>query len=203
LKFYHAPQTCTDGIIVILEEIGAPYSIDIVDFARNEQSSAEFLALNPAGKVPVLVLEDGTVLTQWTAIAAYLGRLVPGKELLSTSPVVMARTLQMVDYITGTAHGLGFTRIVRPGSFAEREDDYPAAAERGHTLAKRSLEIIDQFLGAATFLAGGSFSIADAALFYIAHWSVTLLGYELPDNCKRHYAMMLDRPSVQRLLKHA
>ena len=200
MQLLQMPGTCTDGILVLLEEVGLPYTTRLIDFAKGAQQSPEFLAINPKGKVPVLVLDDGTVLTQWLAIATYLASLRPELELLPTSGLAMAQTLEVVDYITATAHMLGFSRIVRPEKFAEREEDFERASQRGHRLAKESLDVLDRSLDGRRFAAGEAFSIADAALFFIEHWSAALLGYELPSNCGAHYALMLERPSVQRLL---
>ena len=61
----YAKKTCSVGIHVLMEEIGAPYDLKIVDFSKGEQKTPEYKALNPKGKVAALVREDGSVLTEY------------------------------------------------------------------------------------------------------------------------------------------
>ena len=55
----YAKKTCSIGIHVLLEEIGTPYDLKVVDFSKKEQKTPEYLALNPKGKVAALVRDDG------------------------------------------------------------------------------------------------------------------------------------------------
>ena len=67
LKLYTVPGTCALASHIALEEAGAPYSVEVLSFKNNQQSSAEYLKINPKGRVPALLTDHG-VLTETPAI---------------------------------------------------------------------------------------------------------------------------------------
>ncbi|MBO0903170.1 glutathione S-transferase family protein [Jiella sonneratiae] len=76
-KLYFHPQSRAAVVRWMLEEVGADYELVPVDFEKGENRSPEFLALNPMGKLPTLVLPDGTVMTEVAAILAHLADCFP------------------------------------------------------------------------------------------------------------------------------
>ena len=82
MKLYYMPGACSIGIHVLLEEIGKPYDVHKVDGAKQEQYGPDFVALNPKSKVPTLQRDDGSVLTEFPAIAVWLARKNPEAALL-------------------------------------------------------------------------------------------------------------------------
>ena len=78
----------------------------VVDFSKKEQKSPEYLAMNPKGKVPALVRDDGSVLTEYAAIATWLAMTNPEAKLMPTDAEGMARTLEATDFAVGTIHML-------------------------------------------------------------------------------------------------
>jgi glutathione S-transferase len=199
MKIFHAKGTCSIGILVIAEEFGITYGLELVDLVRRDQYSPEYIGRNPKAKVPLLELDDGDYLTEWPAIAAYLAlsSLQPG--MLATDPLGLARALEAVDYIVSTVHMQGFTRIVRPGLFTPDEANFDQVKSRGREIFDQGLRLIDERLTGREFLLG-DFSIADGALFYIERWMVDRLDDALPARCKDHYERMLAREPVQRAL---
>ncbi len=199
MKIYHGKGTCSVGILVIAEELGVAYDLEIVDLARRDQYSPDYIGRNPKAKVPLLQLDDGDYLTEWPAIAAYLALSSPQQGILATDPLGLARALEAVDYIVSTVHMQGFTRIVRPGLFTPDEADFDQVKSRGREIFDQGLRLMDERLTGREFLLG-EFSIADAALFYIEHWMVNRLDNALPARCKDHYERMLAREPGQRAL---
>ena len=82
MKLYWGPHTCAIGIHVLLEEAGAAYETEKLDVAGGATRQPPFLAVNPKGKVPTLVRGDGSVLTEFPAIATWIARMHPDKALL-------------------------------------------------------------------------------------------------------------------------
>ena len=82
MKLYYMPGACSIGIHVLLEEIGKPYDLQKIDGAKQEQYGPDFVKLNPKSKVPTLQKDDGSVLTEFPAIATWLARKNPDKNLL-------------------------------------------------------------------------------------------------------------------------
>lgn len=76
LTLYHAPNTRSTGVLILLEELGAPFELQVLDMKAGEQRRPEFLALNPMGKVPAL--KDGdAIVTEQVAIFLHLADLFP------------------------------------------------------------------------------------------------------------------------------
>jgi glutathione S-transferase len=74
MKLYYALGTSAVGIRVLLEEIGKPYEVALLDLAAREQYQPAFSSINPKSKVPALIRNDGSVLTEFGAIARWLAR---------------------------------------------------------------------------------------------------------------------------------
>ena len=200
MKLYYSAGSCALGIHVLLEEIGAPFELARINFAEREQYGPAYLAVSPKSKVPALQLDDGTVLTEFQAIAVFLGLTNPDKHLIPADARGHARMLEAMDYIVGTIHGLGFARIFRSAAFSPSEADHAAVKARGLEIANNGFALIEQTLAGKNWLAG-DFSLADPALFYVTYWAAARLKIPLPPNVRGHFERMMDRPSVQKALK--
>ena len=80
LTLFHLPNTRSTGALILLEELGAQYELQVLNRKTSEQRAAPFLAINPMGKVPAL-LHDGTLVTEQAAIYLYLADLYPAAGL--------------------------------------------------------------------------------------------------------------------------
>jgi glutathione S-transferase len=197
MKLFYAPDTSAVGIRVLLEEIGRPYEIVPVDLRAGEQYQPPFTSINPKSKVPTLIRDDASVLTEFGAIARWLARTHPEAELLPIETEPEARATELLDYVVGTVHMRGFSRMIVPAVFgpAAQHEDIIAVGRR---IATTGFEIIDAGLSGKTYVAG-RYSYADAALFYVERWAERL-SMPLPANCQRHYDTMKQRAAVERVL---
>jgi glutathione S-transferase len=198
-KLFYAPGACSLGIHVLLEEIGTPYEASRVNLREGDQRKPDFAAMNPKGKVPTLVRDDGSVLTEFPAIAVWLARTNPQAKLLPDDIETQARVTEALAYVVSTIHMQGFSRLFGPGNFAPSEADHPAVLARGREIAEKGLALMDKALAGKDYIAG-AFSIADAALFYVESWAGAK-GVALPANCAAHLARMKARPAVQRAMQ--
>lgn len=96
LTLYWGPGTCAIGIHMLLEELGLPYRTVKIDVHGGGTHTEKFLAINPKGKVPTLVREDGSVLTEFGAIATWLGLVNKESGLLPRDPESSARILSLI-----------------------------------------------------------------------------------------------------------
>lgn len=199
MKLYYAPGACSIGIHVILAEIGKPYEAHRVDFQKQEQYGPDFKAINPKSKVPTLVRDDGSVLTEFPAISLWLARSNPGTQLLPADLEGEVRAMEALDFTVATLHMQGFTRLFRPGNFSPNEADHDKVKARGREIIDAGLRLMDETLAGKDYLLG-SFSVADAALFYVEFWAADRMSIPLPANCAAHLARMKARPSVQRVM---
>src|SRR5262249_48665785 len=113
MKLMYSPGACSVGIHVLLEEIGKPYEAQLVNLREGAQFKPDFTAVNPKSKVPTLVRDDGSVLTEYPAIAFWLARTNPEKKLLPDDVDAQARTFEALDYAVSTIHMQGFSRLFR------------------------------------------------------------------------------------------
>lgn len=199
MKLFYSPNACSLGIHVILEEIGKPFELMKVDLASGAQYKEPFISLNPKSKVPALGLADGSVITEWPAVAWYLAKTNPEAHLLPTSLEGEVKALELLDYMIATVHMRGFTRIFRPANFTPTTADEPAVQRTGREIVEAGFKQLAQSLGAKAYLLG-DFSIADAALFYLTHWGVNRAKITLPPALTSHLERMRARPAVQRAL---
>src|SRR5271154_4626019 len=161
MKLYYAPGACSLGIHVLLEEIGKPYDGVVVNLRQGEQFQADFTAVNPKSKVPTLARDDGSVLTEFPAIAYWLAKTNPFANLLPDDIDQQARALEMLDYAVATAHMQGFGRPFRAPNFPPNAADEETVKARGKEIATKGFALLDKALEGKDY-AVGKFSIADA-----------------------------------------
>ncbi len=199
MKLYYAPGVCSIGIHVLLEEIGKPYELEAVNLREGAQYKPDYVAVNPKSKVPALVRDDGSLQTEYPAIAFWLARTNPFSNLLPDNIDLQARALELMDYCVATIHMQGFTRIFRPGNFAPSAADEEAVKARGKEIVEKGFATLNAALEGKDY-AVGKFSIADSAIFYVEFWAGRM-GMTLPPNCAAHLERMKARPSVQRTMQ--
>jgi glutathione S-transferase len=144
---------------------------------------------------------NGSVLTEFPAVAWWLALTNPEKNLLPQDAEGQARALEAMDHVVGTMHGQGFGRMFRPAMFAPNEADHEQVKARGREIFEGGLKLMDARLAGQDYLLGGSFSIADAALFYVEFWAAARMGMTLPPNCAAHFERLKARPAVRRVLE--
>jgi glutathione S-transferase len=168
------PNTARIRIVLEEKKLGDRIEYVGVDIISAEHKSDAFLAKNPIGKIPLLELDDGTIISESTAITEYLDGLdgnptLTGKSLLDKALIHMWQrraeqlALEPVDdyFHYGTA-GLGSQ--LQPWKMPEWEGRKEWAERRG-ALAVKNLAYLDKELQTRPFLAGSAFSMADITLF--------------------------------------
>ena len=199
MKLLYAPGACSLGIHLLLEEIGKPYEAELVNLREGAQFQPGFTTVNPKSKVPTLIRDDGSVLTEFPAIAFWLARTNPQAKLLPDDLESQVRALEAMDYVVSTIHMRGFTLMFRPDVLSPAPEGAEAAKARGREIFTNGLAVMNQALAGKDYVVG-SYSIADAALFYVEFWGATRAKLTLPANCAAHYARMLARPAVARMM---
>lgn len=199
MKLYYSPNACSLGIHFLLREIGKPFTLQKIDFGTAEQYGPAFVALNPKSKVPVLERDDGTVITEFPAIAFYLARANPEAKLLPADVDGEARALEILDYLIATVHMRGFTRIFRPGNFSPTPEDKDKVIAAGRDFIENGFKLLEPVLGDKPYILG-DFSIVEGALFFLEHWAVNRAGIALPTIFQAHLDRLLARPAAQATL---
>lgn len=198
MKFYMTPGSCSTGIHLLLEELELPFEVYLVNLMAGDQHKPEYLAANPKATIPTLVRDDGSSITEFQAIAWWLARRYPRAGLLPQTIDDEVRVLETMDYVVGTIHGQGYTRIFTTFNYTASEAEYAAIQARGREIVATGFAVMNALLAGKDYVIG-SFSIADAALFYVEFWA-DKIKLELPPHCLAHYRRMLQRPAVRRVL---
>jgi glutathione S-transferase len=200
MKLYYAPGVCSIGIHVLLEEIGKPYELETVNLREGAQYKPEFTTVSSKSKVPALLRDDGSILTEFPVIASYLAKTNPQAKLIPTELEAEIRGMEAMEYAVATMHGQGFARIFRPGNFGPADQEEQVKT-RGKEMVEKGFQILDKALAGKNYVAGSELSIGDTALFYVEFWAAARLGMQLPPNVAAHYERMKARPAVQRVMQ--
>jgi glutathione S-transferase len=198
MKFYMTPGSCSTGIHILLEELELPFEVYLVNLMAGDQHKPEYLAINPKATIPTLIKNDGTAITEFQAIAWWLARSYPKAKLLPEALDAEIRVLEALDYVVGTIHGQGYTRIFTTSNYSSNEAEHEQIKQRGYDIVTKGLALMNDLLAGQDYLVE-HFSIADAALFYVEFWA-DKIKLELPANCLAHYQRMLTRPAVRQVL---
>ena len=198
MKLFHAHGSCSLGIRILLEEIGAPYELLEVRLAEGDQRSPAYLAQNPKGKVPALVREDERVVTEYPVISLFLAQSFPEAALLPSDEDQKWQALELVEYVVSSLHMRGATLAMRADKFAQDQHAREAIAEHGRSVLIEGFAQLEARLAGRAFFFD-RFTIADAAVFYLLAWHPRF-GIELPEKLQIYFGDLSRRPSVQRAL---
>jgi len=180
LTLYFAPGSSSMAVHIALHEIGAPFEAKPMSFKRSDMRSADFLKINPLGKVPTLLI-DGRALTEVAGILFYLAQRFPEAELLPRGDIeAEAHVVSWMSFIASTLH---------------------PARKQGLAHVRQVYSIADRKLGRGWTL-GERYSIADIHLFRL-FWRFANSLKPAPEtfpNLTAHYARMMARPAVQRTI---
>jgi glutathione S-transferase len=180
LTLYFSPGASSMAPHIALHEIGVAFEARPVSLARREQRTPKYLAVNPEGKVPTLLI-DGRPLTEVAGILFYLAKRFPAAGLLPDDIEGEAQAVSWMSFIAATLH--------------------PARA-RGLEYATQVYTIADQRLGARDW-ALERYSVVDIHLFRL-YWRLANALKPAPGtfpNLDAHYQRMMARPAVQRTLE--
>jgi glutathione S-transferase len=164
MKLYHFPAAPNPArVLFYVREKGIDLELVLVDFIRGEQRSAGFLEKNPAGVLPVLELDDGTLVTESLAIIELLEELNPEPPMLGQDPVTRARTRAMERFIELNV----LLRVIRAVHATNSPLGMPPdPALAAHELARlpAALTRVNEHIGSSEFVMGERPSIADCTL---------------------------------------
>jgi glutathione S-transferase len=181
LTLYFAPGSSSMAAHIALHEVGEPFESRPLSFHRKQNRDPAYLAINPEGKVPMLLI-DGRRLTEVAGILFYLARQFPAAGLLPTDDIeAEAHVVSWMSFIAATVH---------------------PARRQGLEHGRSVYTIAEQRLGEREW-AVGRYSIADIHLFRL-FWrfrgSLNPKADEFP-NLSAHYERMMARPAVRRTIE--
>lgn len=178
LTLYFSPGASSMAPHIALHEIGTPFESRPISLTRKENRAPAYLALNPEGKVPMLLIGE-TPLTEVAAILFYLAKSFPEAALLPDGDLLAeAQAVSWMSFIASTVH---------------------PARRQGLERSKEVFTIADRKLGSQDWVLA-RYSIADIHLFRL-YWRFVNSLHPAPElfpNLSAHYDRMMVRPAVQR-----
>jgi glutathione S-transferase len=173
-KLYFAPGACSFTPHVALEMIkaatGQDFETQLLKLHKGEQKTPEYLALNPNGQVPLLLV-DGKPLSQIVAISDFLDRAHPQLGLLPSDAWQRSEALSMLAWMNNSVHTT-FTHVFMPGKFADTEDAQGQVKRINAALYRSYLERIQEHLAnAQPFWFGAKPTLVDAYALTLFRWA--------------------------------
>lgn len=179
----------------------------VVDLKADEQPGEAYLAINPRGTVPALVLDDGEVIAESVAICRFFEALHPQPPMFGTRPVEIARVEEWVRRIEADGYAAAVYALRnRASAFMNRGlpgkwpavPQLPALVERGRVMWDGFVATLDRRLGESEWIAGDRYSFADVTALVTVDFAraAKLAVPEAATNLTRWYAAASARPSA-------
>ena len=198
LKLYYATGTCALATHIALEEAGAPYEAVRVDFGSQAQRGPEYLAINPKGRVPALVTEQGA-LTETPSLLLFVAQRFPNANLAPfADPFALAQAQEFNSYLCSTVH-VAHAHGRRGARWADDAAAIEAMKRKVPATMTECFGLIENKMLKGPWVMGDQFTICDPYLFTIGTW----LEGDGVDTTKlprviEHRKRMLARPAVQK-----
>ena len=197
LTLYFAPGACSMASHIVLEESGETYQPRQMDLSKGEQRTEAYLKLNPQGRVPLLLLDNGDPLAENTAILPYLGKRF---GLWPTDALAEAKALSLVGFFASSVHP-AHAHVGRPERYSADQSAFPGIKEQGLKTFHGYLKQIDAMLAGREWFSD-KFSVLDPYALVFYAWGARR---ELPVSELKSYTAhkdrLLQRPAVRRVVE--
>lgn len=199
MRLHFAPGTISIATAITLHEAGLAFEAVKLNFREAEQTRAEYLALNPKGRVPTLEVE-GRCLTETGALLEYIAARAPEANLLPEDPLEAAHVRGVMYYLASTMH-VNHAHKMRGHRWADRPESHADMTARVPQTMRASADYVQGECLRGDYVLGDRFSIADPYLFVVCTW---LEGDGVPLDdfpaIAAFDARMRARPSVARVV---
>ena len=197
MKLYGHPKTRSTRISWMLEELGEQYEFCLVDFKKGESQSPEYLAINPAGKIPALIHDD-LLLLESAAIIAYLGDIYPDSKLVPVAGTAERAIYDQWSYfamceLEQPLWTLGKNTFALPKKYRCAEILPTAQWE-----FQKALKLFSNGLGDKSYILGESFTAVDILLCQTLLWAIAFKQPVEQKNLLAYVARMQSRPALAR-----
>jgi glutathione S-transferase len=199
MKLYYAPGACSFASHIALEEVGRPYDTQRLNLAEGDQRKPEYLALNPRGRVPTLVV-DGHALTENVGIMTYLAGGYPRAKIWPADTWHQAMAVSTMAWLSNTVHP-SYGHLIRAARYVDDAAAQEAVKAKARTMYGDYLKEIDTLLAGKKWAIGNHFTVVDGYLLVFYRWG-NRNGYpvkQLP-NYSALMERVLARPAVKKVM---
>ena len=197
---FYSPHACSLASHIALAESGLPYEVRRVNFAENEQRSAEYLKHNPNGRVPALVTERGTLIEN-PAILAFVAQAAPLARLAPLDdPIEFARMQGFNSFIASSLH-VAYAHNKRGYRWADGQEALEAMKRKVVPNMHMYFGMVENDFLKGPWVLGEAYSVADAYLFTMSEW-LEGLGIDINEfpRVADHFRRMNERPAVRQAI---
>jgi glutathione S-transferase len=199
LKLYYAPGSCALASHIALEESGAEYKAERIDFKSNQQNSPGYLAINPKGRVPSLVTDQG-ILTETPAILAFIAQSFPQAKLAPLDAFAFAKAQSFNSYLCSTVH-VAHAHKLRGYRWASEESSYADMKRKVPESVGACFALIERDMIRGPWVMGDQYTICDPYLFTVGLWlDGDGIEPKAVPKVMAHRQRMSERPAVLRAL---
>jgi glutathione S-transferase len=185
VRLFHSPGSCSTAAHILLKESGLPFSTEVINVMQG--FPAEFLHLNPKGRIPFLHM-DGETITEMPAIMTAIAQLVPDKKFLGSTNLDIVRSYEWFNFLAGDLHAQGFFTFFRPHYFIDDETAYEEIRKKGRGKIERCYTIIEEKLK-GVHAVGNAFSAVDAYLLPFYRWG-TANGFAMKERYTKYTSLV-------------
>lgn len=164
-----SPGSCAFAPHIVLEEIGAPYRLELMSPGHPETQSPEFRRLNPKGRIPVLIADD-FLLTEAPAILLHLGLSEPDLGLMAPDHGNIVRAVEWTNWLSGTVHAVAVRMIWKAEYFLPDVSLQAPLVEQGRAHLRSAFALIEAKLQGRAYALGDHYSVVDPYLLVFFRW---------------------------------
>lgn len=172
IKVYGYPKTRSLRVTWMLEEIGQDYHYQLVDMAKGESQSKEYLAVNPAGKLPAIEV-DGTVIVESAAILAFLGDRYSENTLVPKAGTIERARYDQWSYFVLSELEQPLWTIGKHKFAIPKQYRVPEVLNTAAWEFQKALNILSEGLGQQEFILGDHISAVDILLAQTIRWGLS------------------------------
>jgi len=199
MKLYYAPGACSFASHIALEEVGQPYETQRLNLAEGDQRKPEYLAINPRGRVPTLIV-NGHILTENVGIMTYLAGGYPQAKIWPDDTWHQAMAVSTMAWLSNTVHTT-YGHLIRAPRYVDDAAAQEAVKAKARTMYGEQLNEIDRLLKGRKWSVGNHYTVVDGFLLVFYRWG-NRNGF--PVKSLANYSALMDRvlarPAVKKVM---
>jgi glutathione S-transferase len=169
LQLWVSPGACSLLPHILLYEIDADFELVVVDIVKEGGFPEKYKKVNPKQRLPILVLDDGTIITETVAISTRISQMAPDHRLLGANDLEVVRSYEWFNWLSGTFHERGFGGCFAPDRVADDESAFESVRRKSRAWIELCYADVEERL-TGVHAVGNAFTAVDVFLYVIYRW---------------------------------
>lgn len=171
IQLWVSPGACSLLTHILLNEIHADFELVVIDILKEGGFPETHKKVNPKKRLPILILDDGTIITETVAISTKISQMAPDHHLLGVDDLEVVRSYEWFNWLSGTFHERGFLGYFGPNNFADDEKAFDSIRRVSRIWIEKCYADVEQRL-TVTYAVGNAFTAVDVFLYVIYRWGI-------------------------------